>query len=65
VPLNQVESFEIDYLDHTLYLKVRGDRDYTFTDEQKTADPLFVFHRDVEKARTRLAQGDRPAGDSQ
>ena len=61
VPLDQVETFAIDYLDHTLHLKVRGGRDYNFTDEQATADPLFVFHRDVEQARTRLAQGDRPA----
>ena len=61
VPLDQVETFAIDYLDHTLHLKVRGGRDYNFTDEQETADPLFVFHRDVEQARTRLAQGDRPA----
>ena len=61
VPLDQVEAFALDYPDHTLHLKVRGGRDYNFTDEQATADPLFVFHRDVEKARTRLAQGDRPA----
>ena len=61
VPLDQVETFAIDYLDHTLHLKVRGGRDYNFTDEQATADSLFVFHRDVEQARTRLAQGDRPA----
>ena len=61
VPLDQVETFAIDYLDHTLHLKVRGERDYNFTDEQATADSLFVFHRDVEQARTRLAQGDRPA----
>ena len=61
VPLDQVEAFALDYLDHTLHLKVRGGRDYNFTDEQATADPLFIFHRDVEKARTRLAQGDRPA----
>ncbi len=61
VPLDQVETFAIDYLDHTLHLKVRGGRDYNFTDEQATADPLFVFHRNVEQGRTRLAQGDRPA----
>ena len=61
VQLDQVEEFEIDYLEQALHLKVRGGRDYNFTDEQETADPLFVFHRDVEKARQRLAQGDRPA----
>ena len=65
VPLDQVELFEVDYLDHRLQLKVRGGRNYNFTDEQDTADPLFVFHRDVEKARTRLAQGDQPASNDQ
>ena len=63
--LDQVELFEIDYLDHRLQLKVRGGRNYNFTDEQDTADPLFVFHRDVEKARTRLAQGHQPASNNQ
>jgi hypothetical protein len=61
VTLDQVEAFEIDYLDQTLSLEISGERTYNFTDEQETADPLFVFHRDVEKARTRLAEGDRPA----
>ena len=65
VPLDRVELFEVDYLDHRLQLKVRGGRNYNFTDEQDTADPLFVFHRDVEKARTRLAQGDQPASNDQ
>ena len=65
VSLDQVEVFEIDYLDHRLQLKVRGGRNYNFTDEQDTADPLFVFHRDVEKARTRLAQGRQPASNNQ
>ena len=61
VALDQVDEFEVDYLEQTLHLKVRDGRTYNFTDEQATSDPLFVFHRDVEKARTRLAQGDRPA----
>ena len=32
-----------------------------FTDPEEDADRLFVFHRDVEKARDRLRQGDTPA----
>ena len=36
-------------------MKRRGGRTYNFTDEQDTADALFVFHRDVERARDRLA----------
>ncbi|MDP6372137.1 MAG: PEGA domain-containing protein [Vicinamibacterales bacterium] len=61
VSLDDVDAFELDYLDQTLSLAIRGGRTYNFTDEQDTADPLFVFHRDVEEARTRLAEGDRPA----
>ena len=55
ISLDAIEEFEVDYLKRTLHLKVRGGRNYNFTDEQENADALFVFHRDVEKARTRLA----------
>ena len=34
---------------------------YDFTDPQGNADRLFVFHRDVDKARERLKNGDPPA----
>ena len=57
VALSDVEEFDVDYLKHNLHLKVRGGRDYNFTDERENADALFVFHGDVEKARARLAQG--------
>jgi len=52
---NEVDAFEIDYLKHTLRVKKRGGRTWNFTDRQPTADALFVFHRDVEKARQKLA----------
>ena len=55
IPLAEIERHEIDYLEHTLTLKRREGRTYNFTDEQDTADALFVFHRDVEQARKRLA----------
>ncbi len=54
IPLTEIEAHEIDYLEHTLTLKHREGRTYNFTDEQDTADALFVFHRDVEQARERL-----------
>ena len=34
---------------------------YDFTDPQGNPDRLFVFHRDVDKARARLKRGDPPA----
>ena len=56
IPLAEIERHEIDYLEHTLTLKRRDGRTYNFSDEQDSADALFVFHRDVEQARTRLAR---------
>jgi hypothetical protein len=60
VPLLDIEAFEVDYLEKNLRLRVRG-RTYNFTDPEGSADRLFVFHRDVEKARERLKRGDPPA----
>ncbi len=62
VALSDVESFQINYLEKTLKVKVRKGKDYNFTDPDGNADRLFVFHRDVDKARGRLNKGDTPAG---
>ena len=59
--LLDLETFEIDYLDKNLRLKLAKGRQFDFTDPEGDADRLFVFHRDVEKARERLSRGDRPA----
>lgn len=61
--LLDLESFQIDYLEKNLKLKPRKGKQYNFTDPDGNADRLFVFHRDVEKARARLKKGDPPAGD--
>jgi hypothetical protein len=45
-----------------LRLTLRGGKKYDFTDPEGNADRLFVFHRDVEKARERLKKGDGPGG---
>ena len=50
-----LEVFEIDYLAKALKVKKRGGKTWNFTTKTATADPLFVFHRDVEKARQKLA----------
>jgi hypothetical protein len=59
--LTDMEQFEVDYLKKNLLVKLRGGKTYNFTDPGGNADKLFVFQRDVEKARARLAKGDAPA----
>jgi hypothetical protein len=54
-PFTRVEGFDVDYLQKTLRVRVAGGKTYNFTDPGGNADALFVFHRDVNKARTRLA----------
>jgi hypothetical protein len=60
-PLTDLETFQVDYLQKLLTLKVQKGKRYEFTDPGGNADRLFVFHRDVEKARDRLKKGDPPA----
>jgi hypothetical protein len=54
--LGDLEAFHVDYQDKNLRIKLRKGRQFNFSDPDGNADRLFVFHRDVEKARTRLAQ---------
>lgn len=61
VPLRDLETFQVDYLEKNLKVKLQKGRRYDFTDPDGNADHLFVFHRDVEKARDRLKKGDPPA----
>ena len=55
----QLETFSVDYLDKNLRVKQRGGKTWNFTNND--ADVLFVFHRDVEAARKKLAAGYAPA----
>ncbi len=61
VGLGEIEALQVDYQDKNLRLKVRKGKQYNFTDPDGNADRLFVFHRDVDKVRQRLAGGDRTA----
>lgn len=61
VPLANIEAFEVNYLDKNLKVKIRGGKQYNFTDPMGNADNLFVFQRDVDKVRQRLLKGDQPA----
>lgn len=53
VPLAALEQFSIAYAEKRLRVKQRGGRTWNFTTTADTADPLFVFHRDVEAARAK------------
>lgn len=59
--LTALETFQVDYLEKNLKVKLPKGRQFNFTDPDGNADRLFVFHRDVEKARERLKKGDTPA----
>jgi len=57
LPYAQVETFVVDYLEKNLRVKQKGGKTWNFTDKNDNADALFVFHRDVEAARKKLADG--------
>jgi hypothetical protein len=61
VPLTNLEVFQVDYLEKNLKVKIKGGKQYNFTDPMGNPDKLFVFQRDVDKARQRLLKGDQPA----
>jgi hypothetical protein len=54
MPFADLEAFTVDYLKKSLRVKRRGGKTWNFEDPNGQPDPLFVFHRDVEKARVRL-----------
>jgi hypothetical protein len=55
VPFTRVQALEVDYLQKNLRVKLAGGKTYNFTEPSGNADALFVFHRDVEKARAKLS----------
>ena len=57
LPYAQIETFTVDYLQKNLRVKRRGGKTWNFTNKADNADPLLVFHRDVEAARKKLAAG--------
>lgn len=50
VALTSLEQFSVDYQQKRLRVKARG-RTWNFTTKADTADPLFVFHREVDAVR--------------
>jgi hypothetical protein len=63
VALTNLEVFQVDYLEKNLKVKIKGGKQYNFTDPNGNADSLFVFQRDVDNARQRLLKGDAPGAD--
>lgn len=57
VTLQNIETFEADYLKNNVKLKIRGGRTYDFTDPSGKADPLYLFHQEVDKVRKRIGEG--------
>lgn len=57
LPFAAVEMFEIDYLEKNLKVKKQGGKTWNFTEPSGNADALFVFHRDVTKAREKIKAG--------
>jgi len=55
VQLGDLETFQVDYQEKNLRIKLRKGRQFNFTDPDGNADRLFVFHRDVERVRQKLA----------
>jgi hypothetical protein len=55
VAFDRLQAFEVDYLKKNLRVRIAGGKTFNFTEPSGNADALFVFHRDVEKARARLA----------
>ena len=58
--LSDLETFQVDYLAKNLRIQPRRGRRYDFSDPDGNADRLFVFHRDVERARERLKKAEGP-----
>ena len=56
-PLGGLETLAVDYEEKVLRLKLKSGKSFSFTTRAANADPLFAFHRDVEKARKKLAGG--------
>ena len=50
-PLTALETFKVDFLAKNLKVKIKGGRSYDFSDPGGNADPLYLFHQAVDKAR--------------
>jgi PEGA domain len=56
LPFGDLENLSLDYQGKTLQIKQRGGRTWNFTTRTSNADPLLVFQREVDHARSRLTR---------
>jgi PEGA domain len=56
LPFGDLEKLSLDYQGKTLQIKQRGGRTWNFTTQTSNADPLLVFQREVDHARSRLTR---------
>jgi hypothetical protein len=56
-PLTDLETLTMDYLEKKLTVKIKGGKSYTFADADGDVNRLFLFHKDVDRARQRLISG--------
>lgn len=56
LPFSDLENLSLDYQGKTLQIKQRGGRTWNFTTRTSNADPLLVFQRKVDHARSRLTR---------
>jgi len=53
-PFASLEQFEVDYIEKNLKVKVRKGKNYNFTEKSGNADPLYVFHKNVQAFREKM-----------
>lgn len=54
VALTGLETFEVNFIEKNLKIKIRGGRSYDFTDPSGKADAHYLFHQEVEKVRKKV-----------
>ena len=57
VPLTGLETFAVDYLEKNLKVKIKDGKTMNFADAGGDVNKLYLFHRDVDKARQRIISG--------
>jgi len=60
LPLDGLESFQLDFPRKNLRVKAHGGRTWNFTTRSPSADPLYAFEHEVTAALARLAKSRVP-----
>ena len=57
VALTDLDTFTVDYLEKNLKVKTKAGKTFNFADAEGDVNRLYLFHRDVDKARQRILAG--------